>query len=671
MAGNTKNLGQVSGVYIGSTPPENIIMIWYDNTPSQMVHKVYNPGLSQWVVLDQNVISSITYSELVNIATNVGLTVGQWFKITDKSNALALAVTSTKVQYSDSLGNILIDDLGSNIQYHVSSSNLSIDDVVGVFDEVNKKLVFQFVEQVPDYTADDYILGKVKRNNVWSLAKFKLSSFLSKVTGNSITWNGGFFFNFSSAITAILDKKGGVVSKDTYDIDKQNMATDIQNVGKENQTIIENATTAISDATSATAIYDKQTPAVETGGEPTDVSTGDKLITIVSKFQRYINKFKFATGIKISKNFKDGTNPEYINNNDTVESAFQKVQYWLKYLKDKTQTNVATFDYVVDSNDSLKALKNNTSAKNVLIKKGTWIYETSGLERSDSMLLLNENIKLVYAEPGSLIKFTGNADMISGSSLNYNLIYFSEKRTDVKFENVSVLIDFTTSTWNNFITCFKNISNMNNCSVSNTDSLGGNKMLMGFNSCDYLNECKITGWADSGFKDCNFLNKCISKNSNVNKPLIKGFQDCEYLTNCEHYLNINKGSGVTDYLSSYYYCNNLNFCNSSIQSDGDVRAYFNCENCVGCNSKVNYDNDNSERSVNGYSGSRFVNCLSEITKIGSGKVYGFIGSTKVLNCSVKGFTETADDKKYQAAYASSTNDDTYLCSDTPNGGFNS
>ena len=332
MAGNTKNVGQVSGVYIGNTPPENIILIWYDNTPSQMVHKVYNPGLSQWVVLDQNVISSITYSEIVNIATNVGLTVGQWFKITDKSNALALAVTSTKVQYSDSLGNILIDDLGSNIQYHVSSSNLSIDDVVGVFDEVNKKLVFQFSEQVPDYTADDYILGKVKRNNVWSLAKFKLSSFLSKVTGNSITWNGGFFFNFSSAISNILDKKGGVVSKDTYDIDKQNIATDIQNVGKENQTIIENANEAITNATSSTAIYDKQTPAVETGGEPTDVATGDKLITIVSKFQRYINKFKFATGIKISKNFKDGTTPEYINNNDTVESAFQKVQYWFKHI---------------------------------------------------------------------------------------------------------------------------------------------------------------------------------------------------------------------------------------------------------------------------------------------------------------------------------------------------
>ena len=333
MAGNTKNVGQVSGVYIGSTPPENIIMIWYDNTPSQMVHKVYNPGLSQWVVLDQNLISSITYSELVNIATNVGLTVGQWFKITDKSNALALAVTSTKVQYSDSLGNILIDDLGSNIQYHVSSSNLSIDDVVGVFDEVNKKLVFQFSEQVPDYTADDYILGKVKRNNVWSLAKFKLSSFLSKVTGNSITWNGGFFFNFSSAISNILDKKGGVVSKDTYDIDKQNIATDIQNVGKENQTIIENVNNAITNATSSTAIYDKQTPAVATGGEPTDVATGDKLITIVSKFQRYINKFKFATGIRISKNYSSTDSVGQPNNNDTVETAIEKLHRMFSEIK--------------------------------------------------------------------------------------------------------------------------------------------------------------------------------------------------------------------------------------------------------------------------------------------------------------------------------------------------
>lgn len=331
---STKNIGQVSGVHIGSTPPANIIMIWYDNTPSQMVHKVYDVNLSQWVVLDKNTISTITYSELVNLATSVGLSVGAWFKISDRSNALALAVTTTKVQYSDSLGNVLIDDLGTNIQYHVTSSNLSIDDVVGVFDNVNKKLVFQFNKQVPDYTADDFILGKVKRNNVWSLAKYKLSSFLSKVTGNSISWNGGFFFNFNNAISNILDRTGGVVSKNTYDEDMENVSTAINNVGQENQTIIQNANQAIENATLPTAIYEKALPSnLEVGGAATNISKGDTLYTLISKIQRWINQFKLATGVRISPSFTQATSKQFINSNDSVESALGKVQYWFKNLK--------------------------------------------------------------------------------------------------------------------------------------------------------------------------------------------------------------------------------------------------------------------------------------------------------------------------------------------------
>ena len=327
----TKNLGQVAGVHIGSIPPENTILIWYDNTPSQNCHKVYDTAKKTWVILDQKIISYITYSELVNIAKNVGLSVGKFYQITDKSNALAIAITTTKVQYDDALGNILIDDLGTNIQYHVTSSNLQIDDISGVFDENNKKLVFRFNETVPDFTADDYIMGKISRNNVWSLAKYKLSSFLSKVTGNSISWNGGFYFNFGTTLRSYLDKKGGVVAKDTYDTDMKQINTSVQNVGKENQQIIQNANTAIEAAASDTAVYNKTLPSdLETGGEAIDAAKGDRLITILSKFQRYINKFKYATGIKISSNFKEATDPEYINNNDTVDSAFSKVQYWLK-----------------------------------------------------------------------------------------------------------------------------------------------------------------------------------------------------------------------------------------------------------------------------------------------------------------------------------------------------
>lgn len=326
----TKNLGQVSGVHIGSTPPSNTILIWYDSTPSQLRHKVYDPTLKQWVVLDQNIISAITYSELTNMAKNSGLSVGEYFQITDRSNALALAITSTKVQYCDALGNILIDDLGTNIQYHVTSSNLQIDDVVGVFDETNRKLVFQFNEQTPDFTADDYVLGKVQRNNIWSLVKYKLSSFLSKVTGNSITWNGGFFFSFSDALKNVLDKAGGVVSKTTYDRDKEQLTTSINNVGKENQNIIQNAHDELTEATKPDSFYGTKLPSISTGGEATDIAKGDTLLNIVSKIQRYINKFKYATGIRISQDFTDRVSPQYVNNNDTVDSAIRKIQYWLK-----------------------------------------------------------------------------------------------------------------------------------------------------------------------------------------------------------------------------------------------------------------------------------------------------------------------------------------------------
>ena len=327
MAGNTKNLGQVAGVYIGNTPPENTILIWFDNTPSQKCHKVYDAAKKTWVILDQNIISLITYSELVNIARNVGLSIGKFYQIKDKSNALALAITTTKVQYDDSMGNILIDDLGSNIQYHVTSQNLSIDDIRGVFNESNKTLVFRFDEQVPDFTANDYILGKIQRNNIWSLAKYRLSSFLSRVAGNSITWNGGFYFNFSNTLKNYFDKKGGVVAKDTYDTDMNQLNLSIQNVGKANQEITGNAAKAITDATTPTAIYNKQLPsALETGGEAIDIAKGDKLVTIISKIQRYINRFKYATGIKLTSEFSEISSNGKVNNNDSLETAIAKLQ---------------------------------------------------------------------------------------------------------------------------------------------------------------------------------------------------------------------------------------------------------------------------------------------------------------------------------------------------------
>lgn len=329
MAGETRNLGQVSGVFIGTTPPENTTLIWFDSTPSQRCHKVYDPSLNSWVILNQGIISSITYSELESIATGVGLSVGKFYQIRDRGNALAVAITSTKIQYADSLGNILIDDLGTNIQYHVTSSNLLIDDVAGVFDSVNKKLVFQFNQETPDFN-EDFLMGKAKRSNIWKLVKYKISSFLSTVSGNSITWNNGFFFNFASAFNSKLDVAGGAVAKDTYDVDQAQIAQDIENVASENQQIVANANAAIANATTNTAIYGKRLPSISTAGEPVDIAAGDTLNTLISKIQRFINRFKFATGVRISPDFTDNVPTAMVNNNDTVDSAIRKLQHMLK-----------------------------------------------------------------------------------------------------------------------------------------------------------------------------------------------------------------------------------------------------------------------------------------------------------------------------------------------------
>lgn len=327
----TKNLGQVSGVFIGMSAPKNTSIIWYDDTPSQRCHKVYDPVTNSWVALSPDIVSNTTYSELIFNAQKNGLSIGKHYVITDKSNVLAIAITATKVQYPDSLGNILVDDLGTNIQYHVSSSNLLIDDLSGVFNVESNKLVFQFQEQENVNIDTDYLFGKVRSGTKWVLSKFRFSSLISKDANNSISWSNGLFFSFKNAINKILNKSGGVVGYDDYTKKVNQIDKSIESVSKNNQEIVAKADKSITDKTKDSAIYDKKLQSnIDVVTAPGDVLKGDSLFTIVSKFQRWINRFKYATGISLSKSFADARTQQYINNNDTVETAFAKVQYMLK-----------------------------------------------------------------------------------------------------------------------------------------------------------------------------------------------------------------------------------------------------------------------------------------------------------------------------------------------------
>lgn len=663
----TKNLGQVAGVFIGTTPPENVTLIWYDNTPNQMLHKVYDVNLAQWVVLDKNTISSITYSELVNLATTVGLSIGAWFKITDRGNSLALAITSTKVQYDDVLGNILIDDLGTNVQYHVTSSNLSIDDVIGVFDVVNKKLVFQFNEQTPDYTADDYILGKVKRNNVWSLAKYKLSSFLSKVTGNSITWNGGFFFNFNNAIHNILDQSGGVVAKDTYDIDLQNLNAAINNVGEENQTIIENAQTALEQATTDTAIYNKKVPTdLVTGGEPLDVVKNDTLHTAISKIQRWINRFKYATGIKISDNFAPSQTAGNINNNDTVDSAFRKVQ---KYMNDIGGGSIPeikkgiSYDYIVDSNEKLIGLVRNPLATTVLIKRGIWVFDFG--TNTNNLLVLHENTTLIHCEDEAYIKFVGDNNLRENGS-NRSLITresFSGKpiREYCDIKVITDIIQKTSGGVNVIDIIFSNLSNLYRCEYYNEIK---QITSYAFKNCNNLFACTTKVLGREAFVNCNFLNRCFINKNSLSINVLACFRYCNDLYGCYCEGVISQGS------KNFVTCKRMSNCwvKISTSSTSIVEGFSNCSYLTNCNSEIIPNDINSNSGVNFQSCKMLNNC--EVRGLTSyANIKGFYLCGGVSHCASYGL---GIGQSFPQSYAQSGTlfEEIYLCSNTPDGGFN-
>lgn len=322
-----KNLGQVEGLFIGSSAPTNTALIWYDT--SSHVHKVYDTTLSAWKVLDPTSITAITYSALVSRASGTGLTQGQWFKITDRSNALALAITSTKVQYVNNNGVFVIDDLGTHVIYSVTSENLIVDDVAGVYDTSTNKLVFSFTETTPVMnTGDtdvDYLYGLQKRGNTKTQRKFRLSSFLSTVTGNDISWNGGFFLNFYNKLKNYFNVTGGVATHEALESYKTLNNQAIQQIGENTTQAIQQVGQTINQATSNQQIYGKQLPTAPTSGTAIDIAQGDALSTIVNKIHRWIQQFKKADGIAMPANYAPASNASPVNNNDNVSSAISKL----------------------------------------------------------------------------------------------------------------------------------------------------------------------------------------------------------------------------------------------------------------------------------------------------------------------------------------------------------
>lgn len=319
------NLGQVVGLFVGTSSPTNTNLIWFDSTVSVKYHKVYNFDLNIWEKLNKSSISNKTYSELVTLATGSGLSLGAQYYITNL-DVLAVAITATKVNYFDTNDNLIVDDLSSTKSYIISASNLLIDDIQGVYDENTKKVVFSF--QSDTFDGEDYAFAKGTRTSVVKLLKYKWKTIVSSKVNNSIVWDGGIYFNLKAALSYIFDKSGGVVSYETFVTSNTTLSNQLLALSNNYQNFANNANQTIETGLSPTNFYSKQIyNAPDVGAAAADIVISDSLYTIVSKIQRYINRFKRADGMLVTASFVPSTSENLnIINTDTVDNALRKVQ---------------------------------------------------------------------------------------------------------------------------------------------------------------------------------------------------------------------------------------------------------------------------------------------------------------------------------------------------------
>ena len=201
--GETKNLGQISAIYIGPTAPENKQLIWYDT--QERVHRVYATLSGFWKAINPQVVTNATIETLRNIAQGSGLSIGKFYYLTELGT-LAIAVSLTKIWYVDSNGNYIMNDLAAGEYRFMNSKSISIDGSNGVWNNQTNQLEFIFDEYTNGANVDkdkDYIVMRRNNNSVLSWLKLRLKNLISQKDGNSITWDDGLFFDFLSAIDEI------------------------------------------------------------------------------------------------------------------------------------------------------------------------------------------------------------------------------------------------------------------------------------------------------------------------------------------------------------------------------------------------------------------------------------------------------------------------------------
>ena len=667
MAGETKNLGPVAGIYVGTTPPANTLLIWYDNNPGINCHKIYDPSISGWIILNNEIIGSTTRTALVTIASTTGLSLGNFYQLTDVGNTLALSITSTKIQYVDSANNLVVDDLVSTKRYYVASENFKYDNIPATFSESTKQLNFVHADFSTVKGGSDFIYGVSYQGGVWRLAKFLLTSLVSTTTGNSISWSGsGLFLNFNTLFNAKKNVTGGFTAKETFDSHVSAVNSSIGSLAESVESLATSIETIGEDDYILNASLTSN-PSISTS--PADATTGDSIFDVIGKFQSWINKFKRATGILLSSDFVKSS-PISLQPSETIDSAFRKVQAWFEFLNKKIDDSIqgdasVYYDYVVNSDSSLKAISGNNVISRILIKKGEYTYNFDG----NDGIILGGNVKEIYAEPGTQLNFFGFTSggvwdsCFKGANGDFSTV----------FKNIKIVIS---STVDNTIIGFYHMNNLENCTVEKLFSTPYENVKMGFYGCTNLKNC--TSYRTIiGFSTCSNLYDCTWHHNGVDSVFKDsgqycGFIDCKKIVNSSVYFAAESDTPTFEAATGFFNCEMVSGSDVLMYS-GDQNTYG-FDTCIyGSGNKVEFvlGEDSSgwlTRSKSGYeSCSQFVN--NSITYSNDlALCLGFSNCHKLQQNHVNGLTTNP---AYSSSYADLAGNVAYACADTANGGFNS
>lgn len=333
----TIDVGTVAGISIGTTPPSNPAIIWYDTTDK--LHKNYDASLGQWIPMSQAIVSEIgDFNDLINKANLPGgLPIAAFYNVLKRDadaqwNTMVWVVGQTRIQYVDKLNNIIVEDLagqGTTTQY-VASTNYFFDNIVATFDQKTSKLNYTFQQLTDNPALADVLYGMRVINNIPTLVKRTVKSLLSNSSKNSLGFVNGLYFDFSAAMNGVIvsEQTGDtqVPGYKQYKADYVAIEKAFDDVSK-----IINDWQNGSSAMIFGAKLIEVNPVTATVAAPQDLTTQDDLKTALNKIQGWYNRLKLSTGMSLSPAYAPAANKaRYPQAGDTVEQAIGILQKFLQ-----------------------------------------------------------------------------------------------------------------------------------------------------------------------------------------------------------------------------------------------------------------------------------------------------------------------------------------------------